>query len=227
VPLDDVDPARAALLVIDMQNAFCHRDGTLGISGVDIENCAAAIAPISSLVAAAGASEIPVIWTLQEHLPDDRWRARRQLPAHTAKRVRVAALAGTWDAELIEELAPLANDPSLVISKHRFGAFYQTRLDLLLRMLGRTALIVTGVTANACVDTTMREAYLRDYDVVAVYDAIGGIDERWKATAAEVWAQYMGIVVPSQEVVAWMSAARARAGQARANGEERAAHPRT
>ncbi|HEV8564781.1 MAG TPA: isochorismatase family cysteine hydrolase [Actinomycetota bacterium] len=208
VALGDMDPRRAALLVIDMQNAFCHPEGTLGISGVDTSDCAAAIAPISELIAAATDADVPVIWTFQEHLPDDRWRARRELPAHTAKRARVAALAGTWDAELVEELAPLAKDPSLVIRKHRFGAFYQTRLELLLRMLGRTALIVTGVTANACIETTMREAYLRDYDVVAVFDAIGGIDERWKTLASEVWAQYMGIVVTSKDAIAWLSAER-------------------
>jgi ureidoacrylate peracid hydrolase len=206
VSLDGIDPRTAALLVIDMQNAFCHPEGTLGISGVDISDCAATIAPISALIAAAVDADVPVIWTFQEHLPEDRWRARRQLPAHTAKRARVAALAGTWDAEMVEELAPLAKDSSLVIRKHRFGAFYQTRLDLLLRMLGRTALIVTGVTANACVETTMREAYLRDYDVVAVFDAIGGIDERWKTVASEVWGQYMGTVVNSTDVLAWLSA---------------------
>jgi nicotinamidase-related amidase len=207
-PLEVMDPRRGALLVIDMQNAFCHPEGTLGISGVDISDCAAAIQPILALIAAATDADVPVIWTFQEHLPDDRWRARRELPSHTAKRARVAALAGTWDVELVDELAPLANDPSLVIRKHRFGAFYQTRLDLLLRMLGRTALIVTGVTANACVDTTMREAYLRDYDVVAVVDAIGGIDDQWKTIAAAVWAQYMGIVVTSEDVLAWLSADR-------------------
>jgi ureidoacrylate peracid hydrolase len=204
-PLERMDPRRAALLVIDMQNAFCHPEGTLGISDVDISDCAAAIGPIAGLIPAATDAGLPVIWTLQEHLDDDQWRARRELPVHTAKRARVAALAGTWDAELVEELAPLAKDPSLVIRKHRFGAFYQTRLDLLLRMLGRSALIVTGVTANACVETTMREAYLRDYDVVAVLDAIGAIDRRWKRLASEIWAHYMGIVVTSQDVLAWLS----------------------
>jgi nicotinamidase-related amidase len=204
-PLEVMDPRKGALLVIDMQNAFCHPEGTLGISGVDISDCAAAIDPILALIAAATDADVPVIWTLQEHLPEDRWRARRELPPHTAKRARVAALAGTWDAEPVDELAPLAKDSSLVIRKHRFGAFYQTRLDLLLRMLGRSALIVTGVTANACVDTTMREAYLRDYDVVAVVDAIGGINDQWKTIAAAVWAQYMGIVVTSEDVLAWLS----------------------
>lgn len=201
-------PTRAAVLIIDMQNAFCHPEGTLGASGVDITDCRAVIAPIRRLVEAAYGAGVPVIWTVQEHFAVDAWRARKQLPSHTAKRVRVSALAGTWDAELVEELAPLATTPSLVIRKHRFGAFYETGLDLVLRMLGRDGLLVTGVTANACVDTTMREAYLRDYDIVAVSDCIGGIDPRWKHVATEVWSQFLAVLATSEEVITWFRTTR-------------------
>ena len=63
----------------------------------------------------------------------------------------------------------------MVVRKHRFGAFYETRLETLLGMLGVRTLFITGVTLNACVETTIREAYLRDYDVVAVTDCIAGV----------------------------------------------------
>jgi ureidoacrylate peracid hydrolase len=203
--LAQLDPARTALLVIDMQNAFVHDEGTLGSSGVDVAPAQATIAPHRELVEACRAAGMPVIWTLQVHLPDDASRARKRLSSHTAKRKRVSALAGTWDAELVEELEDLADDPTYVVVKHRFGAFYETRLDALLRMLGVEALLVTGVTANACVETTLREAYLRDYDVVAVTDCIAAVRPEWEPTAHAVWSQYLGELATSGDVVEWLA----------------------
>jgi nicotinamidase-related amidase/catechol 2,3-dioxygenase-like lactoylglutathione lyase family enzyme len=206
--LDVLAPERTALLVVDMQNAFCHRDGTLGISGVDVAPAEAVIEPIRRLVEGCRTARIPVLWTQQEHFPSDASRARKRLAAHTAKRKRISALSGTWDMELVDKLKPLADDPSLVIRKHRFGSFYETRLDQVLRMLGVEALIVCGTTANACVETTLREAYLRDYDVVAVTDCIAAVRPEWEPTAHAVWEHYLGILSTSDEVLAWLERTR-------------------
>jgi ureidoacrylate peracid hydrolase len=202
--LAPLEPGAAALLVIDMQNAFVHPEGTLGISGVNVAPAQAIVPTVALLIRRFHAAGLPVIWTVQEHLATDRKRDRKRLAAHTAKRKRVSALAGTWDAEIVEELKPLAAAPSHVLTKHRFGAFHQTRLEQLLAMLGTEALFVTGATANACVETTLREAYLRDYDVVAVTDAIAGVRPEWEATAREVWAQYFGVLATAAEVTAWL-----------------------
>ena len=195
----------AALLVIDMQNAFCHPEGTLGSSGVPVETARSAIAPIERLVRAFQEADLPVIWTKQVHLHRDAARDAKALPSHTQKRAQVAALAGTWDAAFIDELAPLVTDPTMVVTKHRFGAFHQTRLEQLLEMLGTRSLFVTGTTANACVETTLREAYLRDYDVVAVTDAIGTVREGWLQVAHEVWSHYLAALVHSDDAVGWLS----------------------
>jgi nicotinamidase-related amidase/catechol 2,3-dioxygenase-like lactoylglutathione lyase family enzyme len=203
-----LDPARTALLVVDMQNAFVHDEGTLGASGVDVKQAQATIAPHRELIAACRDAGVPVIWTQQVHLPDDASRARKRLASHTAKRKRVSALAGTWDAEIVDELKDLADDPTYVVVKHRFGGFYETRLDALLRMLGVEALLITGVTANACVETTLREAYLRDYDVAAVTDCIAAVRPEWAPTAHAVWAHYLGELTTSAEVIDWLAAAR-------------------
>ncbi len=207
--LDQLDLARTALLVIDMQNAFCHPEGTLGISGVNVAPAQEVVPRIGRLIEMARDAGLPVIWTVQQHLARDAARAQKRLPAHTQKRKQVSALAGTWDAEIVAELIDLADDPTLVVTKHRFGAFYQTRLEQLLRMLGTEALIVTGVTANACVETTLREAYLRDYDVVAVPDCIAAVRPEWYAPAQEVWSQYFGVLATSDEVGEWLGRAAA------------------
>ncbi len=214
-PLDLLDPGRTALLVIDMQNAFCHPEGTLGISGVDVAPAQAIAAPIARLVQGARAAGVPALWSQQVHFETDAGRARKRLPSHTQKRARVSALAGTWDMEIVDELRDLAAaEPEHVFQKHRFGCFYETRLEAALRMLGTEALIVCGATANACVGTTLRGAYLRDYDVVAVTDCIAAVRPEWAQTAHAVWGQYFGVLATSEDVLAWLE----RAGAPRATG---------
>lgn len=205
--IDALDPRRSALLLIDMQNAFCHSDGTLGISGVDVAPAQTTYGPVRKLAEAFQARGLPVIWTRQVHLARDASRDAKTLASHTARRKQVSAISGSWDAQLVDELADLARDPTFVMTKHRFGAFYETRLQALLDMLGVKALFVAGVTANACVETTLREAYLRDYDVVAVTDAIAAVRPQWLPTAQAVWAQYLGVLATSDEVTGWLAAA--------------------
>lgn len=205
--LDLIRPEKAGLLVIDMQNAFCHDEGTLGLSGVPIAPARATIAPVRRLVESFQQAGLPVVWTKQVHLDADASRARKVLPSHTQKRARVSALNGSWDAAIVDELADLATDPTMVVTKHRFGAFYQTRLDALLGMLGVRALFVVGVTANACVETTLREAYLRDYDSVAVTDAIAAVRPEWSDTAHSVWRQYLAQLATTGDVHGWLDRA--------------------
>lgn len=207
--IEAIDPRRSALLLIDMQNAFCHDEGTLGISGVNVAPARETYGPVRALAEAFGAAGLPVIWTRQVHLAKDAGRAAKSLAAHTDKRKRVSAQSGTWDSQLVDELADLATDPTFVVTKHRFGSFYETRLQALLSMLGVKALFVAGVTANACVETTLREAYLRDYDVVAVTDAIAAVRPQWLGVAEAVWAQYFGVLATTEEVTGWLAAATA------------------
>jgi ureidoacrylate peracid hydrolase len=142
---------------------------------------------------------------MQEHFAVDHNRARKKLLGHTARRKQVSALAGSWDEQIIDELKDLADfDPAFVIRKHRFGAFYETRLEMMLKMLGTQHLFVTGATTNACVETSIREAYLRDLDVIAVDDCISGVNADWEATAKQVWKQYFCEIAPSSEVLDWI-----------------------
>ncbi len=194
----------AALLIIDPQNAFVHDEGTLGLSGVNVAPAQQAISSMRRLAEQFKAAGLPVIWTKQIHLERDASRDKKKLASHTSKRKQVSCISGSWDAEFVDEIKHLADDPTYVVVKHRFGAFYETRLDALLKMLGVQTLFVTGVTANACVETTLREAYLRDYDSVAVTDAIASVRPEWIDTAHAVWAQYLGALATEVEVLDWL-----------------------
>ena len=203
--LDELDPRTSALLVIDLQNAFIHDKGTLGISGVNTKRLSSIVPALAELIPRCQAAGIPVIWTVQEHFALDASRARKKLAGHTTRRKQVSALAGSWDEEIVDELKPLAaSNPSYVIRKHRFGAFYETRLEMMLKMLGTRTLFVAGTTTNACVETSIREAYLRDYDVVALNDCISGVNGEWEETAKQVWKQYFCELSNSTEMRGWI-----------------------
>lgn len=203
--LSALDYRKSALLVIDLQNAFIHEKGTLGVSGVDTKRLSAIVPPLAKLIERCQKVGIPVIWTMQEHFAVDQNRSKKKLAGHTARRKQVSALAGSWDEQIIDELKPLADfDPAFVIRKHRFGAFYETRLEMMLKMLGTQHLFVTGATTNACVETSIREAYLRDLDVIAVDDCVSGVNAEWEATAKQVWKQYFCEIAPSCDVHDWI-----------------------
>lgn len=203
--LDNLDARTAALLVIDLQNAFVHEKGTLGISGVDTERLSTIVPVLADLIPRCQAAGIPVIWTVQQHFAVDASRAHKKLAGHTSRRKQVSALAGSWDEEIVGELKTLAAvNPSYVIRKHRFGAFHETRLEMLLDMLGTRSLFVAGTTTNACVETSIREAYLRDYDVVALDDCISGVNQGWEETAKSVWKQYFCEVSDSKAMSDWI-----------------------
>jgi ureidoacrylate peracid hydrolase len=202
--IDRLQLNRAALIVVDLQNAFCHPEGTLGQSGLDTERLGAIIPRLRPVILRCHEVGIPVLWTLQEHFADDRRRARKQLPSHTSKRKGVSALAGSWDAQIVDQLKDLVTNPSFLIRKHRFGGFYETRMDIVLQQLGVDAVFVTGSTTNACVETTIREAYLRDYDVVGITDLISGVNTQWEETAHKIWRQYFGVTIDSSEFNGWI-----------------------
>lgn len=204
--LSALDLSNTALLVVDMQNGFCHSEGTMAISNVDVTPFRNVIDPIKSLVEAFQKRGRPVLWTVQQNIEQDVTRQTKRLAHHTSKRKRVVAISETWDALIIDELAALASDPMLVIAKHRFSGFYGTRLEVVLRMLGVDALVITGVAANTCVETTIREAYMRDLDVVAVTDCIGAIDPVWGKASQEVWEQYFALLASSRDVLDWLEA---------------------
>jgi nicotinamidase-related amidase len=165
--MPDFDAADTALVVIDIQNGFCHPDGSL--YAPDSE---AVIEPITDLVARARESGAPVVYTRDVHPPEqfadahyydefDRWGEH--------------VVEGSWEAELVEELAP--RDDELVVVKHTYDAFHQTQLEGWLDAHGIDDLVFCGTLANVCVLHTAGSAGLRDYRPVLVEDAIGAIED--------------------------------------------------
>jgi ureidoacrylate peracid hydrolase len=198
-------PSETALLVIDAQNAFCHPGGTLGRSGVDIAPLAAILPNVARLVRLCEGQGIATIYTRHTNHLVDEGRSRHRIAPHTAKRATVAAQPGSWDAAFVDELDTLVTPSTHVIEKHRWSAFYGTRLDPLLSILGTRLLIVCGATTNACIDTTVRDAYMRDFDVVIARDCVAGVRQDWHEAALAVLAHYAGEIVDLSELAAQLA----------------------
>lgn len=163
-----------ALMVIDMQNGFCHPEGSFASMGIDVTLPNQAIAGCADLVHAARAAGVPVIWTRYVYRPDYSDGGLLVTDLLPAIRDVRSLEDGTWDAEIVAELRPAPDEP--IIDKNRYSAFYGTRLEPVLTSRGIRNLVLCGVTTNMCVETTARDASQRDYRTVVVADAAAEFD---------------------------------------------------
>jgi ureidoacrylate peracid hydrolase len=211
-----LDPSLTGLLVIDMQNGFAAPEGTIGAAGFDISMTRAIIPKIQCLVDAAHNAGVHVFWSRQVHYPDDRTRRQHVIPAHLVRSsVGRLCARGTWDAEIVDELQPFIDPEDDVFEKHRASCFYSSNLEARLRIHGIRLLIIAGTTSSFCVDSTIREAYARDYDVIVPGDAIS--DTEIEATRAVLRSteRFHGFVTTTDEIVEALGAATALTSQER------------
>jgi nicotinamidase-related amidase len=177
-----IDLARAAFVVVDMQNDFCAKGGYLDYRGVDYTLDRKPIEPIRALAPALREVGVPIVWLNWGVRPDLLNTSPALLHAH-APEGRGAGLGetipggapilreGSWGAQIVDELVPEARD--IRVTKYRYSGFWDTPLDTILRNLGVTTLFFAGVNADQCVMTTLQDAMFLGYDCVMVEDCVG------------------------------------------------------
>lgn len=193
---------KTALLVIDMQNAYLHPEGSFTKLGLDVTPLREAIPGCRELIDAAHAAEVTIIflkYVLRPDYKDGGLLVQEIWP--TLADVNYVA-AGSWDAEIVEELKPEPQD--IIIEKSRYSAFYGTSLESLLTSLKIDTLVVCGVTTHFCVESTARDAGVRDYWTYVVRDATAEVNPEWHEMALASFGLGWGWVVPRSEVIsAW------------------------
>ncbi len=173
-----------------MQNDFVHERGALRVPAA-----AATIDPIRALLAKARAAGVPVIFTQDWHAPDDP--EFRVWPPH--------AVAGTWGAEIVAELAPQPGEP--MVRKTTYDPFFRTELEGLLQARGVEHVVITGTVANICVLHAAGSAALRGLQVVVPKDCVSALTEfDLLAAFRQITFLYRGVALLSQDTLRFLSA---------------------
>jgi ureidoacrylate peracid hydrolase len=213
-----VDLARCAVIVVDMQNDFCHPDGWLASIGVDVTPARAPIEPLRRALPVLRSAGTAVVWLNWGNRPD-----RANLPpgvlhvydpdgrsggigAPVRPGGSPTLQAGSWSAAIVDELVPEPQD--VRVDKYRMSGFFDTPLESVLRNLAVTTLLFAGVNSDQCVLSTLTDAACIGYDVVLLADCAATTSPAYchEATLYNV-ATCFGFVTTTQEMLADLEAA--------------------
>lgn len=193
---------RPVLLVVDMQNGFCAPQGTFDKFGFDIQPYRRIIPELRGFIASMRALAVPVYYSKAVREAsglDCIDRFHQIIPESRRERIEKMPLCirGTWDSEIIDELRPEPGD--YIVEKRRDSVFQDTEFELWLQALKADTIIFTGIDTYICVESTVRDAFNRGYDVVLVKDCVASRNPRHHETTLEQVAEAFGLVATSAE----------------------------
>jgi ureidoacrylate peracid hydrolase len=207
----EIDPARSAVVVVDMQNAFASKGGMLDIAGVDISGAQTVTQSIAGVLECARRAKVPVVYLQMGFKPDlsnsggpaaPNWHKELALRLMACRPELKGKLLteGTWDFAIVDELKPQSGD--LMVVKSRYSGFANTTLDAQLKSRGVRYLFFTGIATNVCVETTLRHAFVLDYWPILITEAVmaAGPPAMQEATLFNV-ESYFGWTIPAEEFI--------------------------
>lgn len=193
---EQVSPDEAALLVIDIQNDYCHRQGVLGKQGRDLGPTEEMVPRLQTFIDTCRRVKFRVIFVRSIHYPwtdSPSWLRRLAVEGRES-----VCRPDTWGADFYGGIRPEAGE--IVITKHRFSAFIATNLDLVLRSQGIRSLLIAGAATHLCVESTLRDAYMMNYYIVMLEDLVADSDQELHRATLKNVARHFGAVTTSAEV---------------------------
>ena len=210
---EKADPRHTALLIVDMQNDFCAEGGLVHKAGRDITELQKVGARLPAFIDAARAAGNLVVFVRCVYSSDTNLYMSDVFLEQAARQRSGAGTEypmcqeGTWQGEFYGDVKPKPGD--VVVTKHRYSAFHNTDLDMILRSHGVRTVVMTGVLANVCVETTAREAFVRDYYVVMVEDGTASCVPEDLAMTLKNTERFFGVVSSIKALSALWSVPRA------------------
>jgi ureidoacrylate peracid hydrolase len=214
----EIDLARTAIVVVDVQNAFASPGGLLDLAGVDISGAGSVVRRIGELLEAARLVGVQVVYLQTGYKPDlsngggpgspnplkeTALRLMRERPELKG----TLLVEGTWDFQIVEAVVPRAAD--IVVLKTRYSGFAGTQLDSVLRAREIRYLVFVGIATNVCVESTLRDAYFHEYWPLLVTDGAlqAGPPEAHNATVFNV-ESFFGWTIGTRPLIEALAAAR-------------------
>ncbi|MED4923975.1 cysteine hydrolase [Anoxybacillus geothermalis] len=194
---EKVHPTKTAVLVVDVQNDFCHPKGAFGLKGADLSMVKEMMPNLKRLLQSARnpMHRVPVIFIQTIHEPwtdSETWSFR--IKGNSGNICR----KDSWGSDFFK-VAPQPDEA--VVVKHRYSAFIHTRLDSVLRTLKIKTLVLTGVSTNVCVESTARDGFMLDYDIVFLEDCCAAYSRKAHEMTLENIQNYFGTVAHSSQVI--------------------------
>jgi ureidoacrylate peracid hydrolase len=186
-----LDPARTAVVVVDMVNDFCKPGGKMVLPG-----CETLVPQQRAVIRAARNAGAPVIWVHDSHRKG--MRRDREFLKRTPH-----CEEGSWGTAIIDELEARVDE--IHVAKHRYSAFFQTDLDVTLKDMVIDQIVVFGVVTNICVRSTVHDAFFNGYEVVVPRDCCAATGPREQESSLYDIATHFGIVSDAASVVAALS----------------------
>jgi ureidoacrylate peracid hydrolase len=207
-----LDINRTALIVVDMQNAFCKKGGTFDIMGMlDEAGAKRVIETDKKVIEASRRQGIKIIYLRMAYRPDlsnaggpespNYWKELALVTMRERPECKERFLTiGGWDWEIIDELKPRKGD--ITVDKNRYSGFSNTELDAILRTNNIKYLLFIGIATNVCVESTLRDAYFHEYFPVMVSDGCGNIGPDYTQQAT-IWnvSEVFGWVTTSDDLI--------------------------
>jgi ureidoacrylate peracid hydrolase len=189
------DPQNAVVMIIDLQNDFCHPDGLMSRLGQDVSSIEAAMEKLFTFLSAARTVNVPLLFIRTEHSTETdtaMWLNRGSDPDREQ-----SCQSGSWGAEFWK-VKPKETDE--VIVKNRYSAFTQEETSRTLTKLGRRSLLFVGVSTGMCVESSLREAVCRDYLTTLVSDCCADYSQSSHENALQAIGNGHGLVTTSERI---------------------------